>query len=301
MAYIRELQSGTWQAVVRRSGNKPTSKSFSTKSQALCWARLLESEIDRGIFVDRTEAERCTVGELIDRYLAEITPLKKSARREKQRLEALKRKFGEFAPIALRNTHIAAYRDARLNAGIAGATVVKELNSLSHLFDVAIKDWGIPLHTNPAKMVRRPQVARGRDRRLMRNEEDRLFAACAASRAEMLLPVVRFAIATGMRMGEIISLEWRHVDLARRVAVLPETKTGESRQVPLSTTAIAAISPLPRHFKNGRVFWQWKRTDSLENAWRRAVKAAAIEDLRFHDLRHEAVFRLFERGLTPAE
>ena len=150
-------------------------------------------------------------------------------------------------------------------------------------------------------MVRRPQVARGRDRRLMRNEEDRLFAACAASRAEMLLPVVRFAIATGMRMGEIISLEWRHVDLARRVAVLPETKTGESRQVPLSTTAIAAISPLPRHFKNGRIFWHWKRTDSLENAWRRAVKAAAIEDLRFHDLRHEAVSRLFERGLNVME
>jgi hypothetical protein len=67
MAYLRELQSGSWQAVVRRTGNKPVSKSFNTKNQALCWARLIESEIDRGIFVDHTEAERVTVGELIDR------------------------------------------------------------------------------------------------------------------------------------------------------------------------------------------------------------------------------------------
>jgi putative DNA primase/helicase len=117
----------------------------------------------------------------------------------------------------------------------------------------------------------------------------------------MLLPVVRFAIETGMRMGEILSLEWRNVDLTQRVATLPDTKTGDARQVPLSTAAIAAISPLPRHIKDGRVFWKWKRADSLENTWRRAVKSAGIIDLRFHDLRHEAVSRFFELGLNPME
>ena len=86
MAYVRELESGKWQAVVRRSGNKPVSKSFNTKTLAGQWARMIESEIDRGVFVDRTESERVTVGELIVRYLAEVTPKKKSARREKQRL-----------------------------------------------------------------------------------------------------------------------------------------------------------------------------------------------------------------------
>ena len=113
--------------------------------------------------------------------------------------------------------------------------------------------------------------------------------------------MVRFAIETGMRMGEMLSLEWRYVDMAQRVATLPDTKTGDARQVPLSTAAIAELSALPRHIKNGRVFWTWSRADSLENAWRRAVKAAGIEDLRFHDLRHEAVSRLFELGLNPME
>ena len=64
---------------------------------------------------------------------------------------------------------------------------------------------------------------------------------------------------------------------------------------------MTAISSLPRHFKDGRVFWTWSRADSLENAWRRAVKAADIADFRFHDLRHEAVSRLFERGLNVME
>lgn len=301
MANIRELESGKWQVQIRHRGTRPIAKSFKTKTEADRWARLLESEFDRGVFVDRTESERATVGELIDRYLREVTPKKKSARREKQRLEALRARFGAFSVASLRSTHIAEYRDARLKAGLAAATVVKELNSLSHLFEVAAKDWGFPLIANPAKLVRRPQVARGRDRRLLPGEESKLFTACAASRATMLLPAVRFAIETAMRMGEILSLQWNNVDITTRVATLPDTKTGGARQVPLSTAAIGAISPLPRHFKDGRVFWTWTRADSLENAWRRAVKSAGIDDLRFHDLRHEAVSRLFELGLNPME
>ena len=114
--------------------------------------------------------------------------------------------------------------------------------------------------------MRRPSVARGRERRLLPGEETKLFAACDKSRAVMLAPVVRFAIETGMRMGEILALEWRYVDMAQRVATLPDTKTGDARQVPLSSAAVAAISSLPRHLKNGRVFWIWSRADSLENA-----------------------------------
>ena len=301
MANIRELDSGKWQVQVRHRGMRPVAKSFNTKTEAARFARLLESEIDRGVFVDRTEAQRSTLGELIDRYLAEVTPLKKSARSNAQCLRQLKQHFGAISPAALRSADIAAYRDARLKSGLAGATVVKEINSLSHLVDVAIKDWGVALHVNPVKLVRRPPVARGRERRLLPGEEAKLFAACDKSRAVMLTPVVRFAIETAMRMGEMLALEWRYVDMTQRVATLTDTKTGDARQVPLSNAAIAAIASLPRHIKDGRVFWAWSRADSLENAWRRAVKSASIIDFRFHDLRHEAVSRLFELGLNPME
>lgn len=301
MANIRQLENGKWQVQVRRRGTKPAVRSFDTKTDATRWARQLESELDRGIFVDRSEAERTTVAALIDRYLVEVTPSKKSADRERRTLSALRSYFGAYSPATLRPSHIAAYRDARIATGRAGATVVKELNSLSHVFEVAIKDWGIALPVNPARQVRRPTVARGRDRRLLPGEEERLLKACAASRASMLAPAVRVALETGMRMGEILALDWRYIDLPGRVATLLDTKNGDVRHVPLSTAALSAIAALPRHLGDSRVFWTWKRPDSLENAWRRAVAAAGLEDLRFHDLRHEAVSRLFELGLNPME
>ena len=301
MASIREVSGGKWQAQLRHRGMRPVCKTFHTKTEATRWARQLESEFDRGQYVDRTEAERTTFGELIERYLVEVTPLKKSARNEAQRLKFLKRHFGMISLAALRPTHIAEFRDARLRAGLSGSSVVKEMNSLAHVIDVAIMDWDIPLHSNPAKLVRRPKVSRGRDRRLLPDEETRLFVSCGNSNARMLLPIVRFAIETAMRLGEILSLEWSNVDLAQRIATLPDTKTGDARQVPLSTVALSAIASLPRHLKDGRVFWAWSRADSLEHAWHRAVTAAGIKNLRFHDLRHEGVSRLFEIGLNPME
>ena len=154
---------------------------------------------------------------------------------------------------------------------------------------------------NPARMVRRPSPARGRERRLSKDEEKRLIEACRASSAPMLAPIVAIALQTAMRLGELMSLEWKHIDLRTRVATLPETKNGELRRVPLSSGAIGVLHQLPRNLANGRVFWRWSRADSFENAWRRAVKAAGLEDFRFHDLRHEATTRFFEQGLGVME
>jgi integrase len=301
MASFRQLESGRWQVQVRRQGHPPAAKTFGSRTDAARWARSLETEIDQGVFVDRAEVQRATVGELIDRYLVEVTPRKRSARQEAQRLRVLRSAFGHYSLAILRNVHIAAYRDQRLASGASGATVVKDLCSLSHVIDVAIKDWGLAIAQNPAKLVRKPAVARGRDRRFQHDEEARVLEACRQSRAPMLLPVVRLALETGMRMGEILSLHWKHVDLGKRIATLPITKNGETRQVPLSSAAASTLAALPRHMQDGRVFWTWARTDSLDNAWRRALASSGVEDFRFHDLRHEAVSRLFEHGLNPME
>jgi len=108
-------------------------------------------------------------------------------------------------------------------------------------------------------------------------------------------------IGNGMRLGELLSLTWANVDTGKRIARLQDTKNGEARTVPLSTTAIRTLGTLPRHISSGRVFWTWGLSNSFENAWRRAVSKAGISDLRFHHLRHEAVSRLFERGLNLIE
>lgn len=301
MASITRTPSGTWKAQVRKLGLPSVTKTFKTKHDAEVWARSVESEQDRGVFVNRSEADRVTVAELIDRYIQEVTPQKRSARNDRQRLLFLKRSFGNFLASQLQSKHIAAYRDKRLAEGRQGATVVKELGSLRHLLDVAIKDWGVPLASNAATLVRKPKQARGRDRRLVEGEEERILAACRRSKSSLVAPLVILALETGMRLGELLALDWRHIDLKRQTAFLPMTKNGETRLVPLSTRAVETLRLVPRNIQSTRVFWAWSRADSVENTWRRVVVRAGIRDLRFHDLRHEATSRLFEKGLNVVE
>jgi integrase len=198
---------------------------------------------------------------------------------------------------------MARYRDQRLQKVTAGS-VRRELTSLSHLFEVSRKEWGIFVH-NPVRDITLPPNNRARDRRLQdtedgsETEESRLMAACRRCRNPYLLPIVQFALETAMRQSEIVRLRWQHVNLKRRTVFLPDTKNGESRAVPLSSVAVDVLRALPRSI-NGEVF-PGVTTESIKKAFIRAVRHAGIEDLHFHDLRHEATTRLFEQGLTILE
>ena len=301
MASIRQLNNSKWQAQIRRTGHKPITNTFINKSDAAMWARQVESEIDRGIFLDRTEADSTSMAELFSRYLIEVTPHKLSASREKSRLAILKAHFGYLMVTQVQSKHVAQYRDLRMNTGLTGATVIKELNTLSHVIDTATKDWGLPITANPVKLIRKPKAARGRDRRLSSIEEEQLLTACRQSKAPMLVAIVLFDIETGMRLSELLGLNWVDINFFTRVATLHHTKNGEVRMVPLSTKAIRLLENLPRHISNTRVFWEWKSVDSFEHTWHRAVLKSSIVNFRFHDLRHEATSRLFEGGMNMME
>lgn len=301
MATITKTPSDTFKVQIRKAGIPAITKTCKTKTDALKWARLIESEIDRGVFIDRTEADRTTIGELIDRYILEVTPLKRSAKSDRQRMLFLKKHFGHFIVSQLQSKHIAAYRDKRLAEGKQGSTVIKEIGSLSHLIDISIKDWSIPLVNNVATLVRKPKLAKGRDRRLVYNEEIILLQAAKNSKSLLLAPIIILALETGMRLGELLSLDWNNIDLNKQTALLPLTKNGETRRVPLSKKGIETLKNIPRKINDSRVFWIWARADSFENAWRRMLKQTDIKDLRFHDLRHEACSRFFERGFNIME
>lgn len=301
MASVSRTQSGTWKAQVRKHGLPTVTKTFKIKHDAEVWARSVEADQDRGVFVNRSEADRVTIGDLIDRYIKEVTPHKRSAEQERYRMLFLKKTFGHYSASQLQSKHIAAFRDRRLSEGRQGATVVKEIGSMRHLLDVSIKDWGIPLVSNVASLVRKPKQARGRDRRLSPDEERRVMEACRCSRSIQLVPIVILALETGMRLGELLALEWGNIDLNRQTAFLPMTKNGEARVVPLSKRAVETLRAMPRNLHNRKVFWTWGRSDSFKNLWSRTMVRAGVEDLRFHDLRHEATSRLFEKGLNMME
>ena len=136
---------------------------------------------------------------------------------------------------------------------------------------------------------------RGRDRRLKANELDDILRA---SESEELGRVVQLVLETAMRRGEISTLRWENIDLKNKSILLRDTKNGDTRPVPLSSRAIKLLKALPRRIDGG-VFGMLP--DSITRAFDRACQRAGVEHLRFHDLRHEATSRLFEKGLNPME
>jgi integrase len=269
-------------------------RTFDLKGAAEAWAKQVESEMDRGVFVSREEADRTTLAEALDRYAREILPTKKSARPVTYQIRNVREALGALSLSAITSSVLAKYRDQQLAKGYAAQTVKHDLSLISRVLNICIKEWGIALPSgNPVLQVKMPRVANARDRRLVDDEYPRLLTAAHAYGGE-IGPVITWAIETAMRRGEIAAMRWEHLDRKDRVLLIPETKNGTPRRIPLSVAALAVLDGLPRRI-DGRVWGM--RPDSISQAFKRVCKAAGIEGLTFHDLRHEATSRLFEKGL----
>jgi integrase len=282
-----------WQARVIRDGYPYQTKTFETKAEAEKWARALESEIDKGQFASINEAQRNTLGDLIARYLAEVTPTMKGAAEDKIRLKAIMRKpIARWSMANLSAARIAAYRDERLQEVSAG-TVIRELAYLSAIINHARREWGINV-PNPVQMVRKPQSPQARSRVLTDEEVSKLLLALEPTgrRSHWTKPAVQLALATAMRRGELLSLRWEHIDLQGRTAFLPDTKNGDSRTVPLSSVAVQVLAELPRHISGVVIPVKYF---TLEAAFKRGVRRSGLDGVRFHDLRRTAITRMAER------
>lgn len=301
MATIRKLR-GRWQAQVRRRGMKPRCKSFDSKLEAEKWARDLEAQVDRfGAAPDTKILESTTLGQLLERYQREISPSKRGSVQEIQRIDVLRRHDLAYRTlIGLSQQDIAAFRDERLQS-VAPSTTVRELAILSHVLEVAIRDWGLPLARNVVKLVRRPVIRDERSRRLTGDEEQRLLNGCDTGQLPYFKTLLVLAIETGMRRGEILGLTWSDISHNRRVITLTMTKNGSGREVPLSQRAFDALMDWKSRADVDQATVFPMTAGALEQAWRRLLIRSGIAGLRFHDLRHEGVSRLFERGLNMIE
>jgi integrase len=210
----------------------------------------------------------------------------------------LKHPLASFPLSAIRGHHLATHRDSRLKAGISGSTLQKEFALISHLYRVAQTDWGHETLANPVKSFRKAKIARGRERRFVGDEEQRLLAYCDEMGNIRLKTFIILAIETAMRRGELIGLKWRDVDLNARMAYLRDTKNGDRRTVPLSTRAVAAFQMMPRTSETNVVN---VHPDVITYHFHLACNACGVEDLRLHDCRHESTSRLFEKGFQMVE
>ena len=298
MPTIRKKGDRQWHVQIRKSGYPVQTKTFTTRSDAEKWATIIESEMERGVFVSRSEAEATLLSEVINRYRREVLPSKRGAASDESRLKTLDAHFGVYKLASITSSAVAKFRDERLKA-VGPQSVIHEVNLLNRVLKAATMDWGIGLPGGlPTAHVRKPTKPRGRDRRV---SQDELDAILEHSESAELATIIALALETAMRRGELAALTWVNIDLKKCVAYLPKNKTDFPRSVPLSKAALAALKQLPRHIREGKVFQL--QPASISQAFERACEPhrANLVDLRFHDLRHEATSRLFEKGLNVME
>jgi integrase len=286
MASIRK-RGATWRAEVYRDGRRE-SQTFPTKQQAAAWATQREAELGMGRLPEHT------VKEALRRYAREVSPTHKGEKWEIARLGMMERdKIASVRLPALKKEDVSEWKRRRLEK-VQPASVRREMTLLLQVLEEARREWGW-LHINPGKDVKKPPSPPSRKRRIAQDEIDRAVLACGVSELEAETASQRVGLAfmlaleTAMRAGEIVGLTWDRV--RPKSVILPRTKNGDQREVPLSARAREIMAALPRD----RPTCFDLDPESRDTLWRRARDAAGLKDLHFHDSRAEAIWRLSKK------
>jgi integrase len=243
-----------------------------------------------------------TVADVLTRYRDTVTSTKRGCASEKLRIAVLLRQSWCSLPLAkITPTTFSRYRDERLKR-VRPGTVIRDLGLLRTIFETAKREWGYASFNNPILAVKKPKAPEGRERRLKPGELAALTTACEAVSGSWLLHGIQLAIETGMRRGELLAIEWKHVNLETAVLHIPVTKTDTARTIPLTDRAVEILTERRAAPDADADYGFPVSANAFRLAWerckRRAEKAGCegIQELRFHDLRHEAVSRFFELG-----
>ncbi|OFW98455.1 MAG: hypothetical protein A3J37_04085 [Alphaproteobacteria bacterium RIFCSPHIGHO2_12_FULL_45_9] len=299
MATIRK-RAGKYQVQIRRKGSATISKTCATRNEAETWARLMETKAYTGdLPVSLRLLDEYTVAHMLIKYRDEVTIKKLSANSEFYIINAFLKT--SIAALALSNVtagHFSSYRETRLKTVKAG-TVNREFQIIRHAFDMAQSEWNIPIKFNPILKIKKLKVKDARTRRLYSFEYELLISNMGIMRNTFMRPIIDLALETAMRRGEILALKWRDINWNKRTLHIPISKNGHSRTIPLSTYALEILKLIEKDCAGDKVFNT--TASAVQQSWQRLVKRCGITDLHFHDLRHEAISRLFEKGLSIAE
>ncbi len=301
----------SFQAKIRLKGHPTQSATFSRLTDAKLWTQQTESAIREGRYFKTREALKHSLAELLDRYVRETLP-RKSPRDTNQarQIQWWKNRLGHL-PIANVTPALVSESAENLANGIthyktprSPATVNRYLAVLSHAFTNAVREWEWA-EENPVLKVSKRKEPRGRVRYLDDDERQRLLEASQESSQPLLYPAVVLSIATGARQSEVLSLQWKDIDLTRGMITLHETKNDERRSVPLTGHALDSIKNLRQ---NHPTVFSWvfpgrggRKPIDLRVHFVKALKEAGIEDFRWHDLRHCTASYLAMNGATLAE
>ena len=259
----------------------------------------VESQIDTGEY---SPVPKMTFGELIEKYVEEVTPTKGGARSEALRLNRIaKTPLGSVLLEELSKSDFEKWQDKRLTE-VSVLSVLRERVSLSAVVTQAIK-WEY-LKSNPLSSVEKPKEPPPRTRRYSQEEIDRLlfvsgfdFDNPPETAISRVGASILFAIETAMRAGEICNLKWQDVDFEKKTAHLPKTKNGFARTVPLSSAAVKILRALESVKDENDISVFQLKSASHDAIFRKMKDLAGLadQDLHFHDTRREALSRLAKK------
>ncbi|MGC4243995.1 MAG: site-specific integrase [Herbaspirillum sp.] len=297
-----------WRARIRRKGFPAQSEMFDTKAQAQDWASRQEADMRALKFQDVRIITDKTLGSAIDRYVEEQTQAKPLGKNKKAVLSALKLAIGHHTMPALTGDVLIGFVKNRQAAGAGGVTIAVDLTYLASVIKAAKNIWRWPVNLDavdqaPAYMTHIGMSKRSKERTRRPTEiELSNIATWFLVKPRQKVPMadlIAFAVDTAMRLSEIINLKWSDLNERDRTIVIrnrkhPRAKIGNDQEVPLLGRAFDIIMRQPKMGKEDRIFPVTEGT--VSSLFPRACNALGIENLRFHDLRHEGVSRLFEQG-----
>jgi len=318
----------SYRAQVRVKGHATQGKTFPNKKEAQQWANSVEAAIRENRYFPHAKASRTLFADVAQQYRDSVLQGSKREPNQGRHLDWWIERFAgktlaEITPdlIAQARDELAAgtytrgkERTSRKTGVIippkeyrrSGATVNRYLATLSHMLTTAMKEWRL-IDRNPVRDISKKKESRGRTRFLSDEERDALLEACQASAWPDLHTLVLLAISTGARRGELIRLKWADIDLKTARAVVHETKNGDPRTLPLVGKALEALRALKlqNSARSEYVFPQPSGFpgpyEGFDGHWYAAMKAAGIENLRFHDLRHTTASYLAQQGASLLE
>ena len=296
MASLRK-RNNRWEVRIRRNGQPTQTRTFTLKSDAQQWAREAEIALEKGELLQKPKVSHITLEGAAKRYLEEIAIHHKGVASERYRLLAMADRLGKTKPInTITSKDISSYKVERQQE-VTSASVRRELNLLSSLFETAKNEWGIIALNNPVTTVKRPSDSVARDRRLTPKEEEQMLLESLRIGSQQLHLAILIALNTGMRQGEILKLKWNDIDFDRNQITLRDTKNGSNRVIVLSSVLKDVLVEIPK--TNETLFTI--TSSGLQQAFRKLRTRLQIRNLRFHDLRHEAISSFFEIGLSVPE
>lgn len=301
MATIRKLKSGKWQVQIRLAGHKPVAASFSTKSKAMAFATTTESEMRKGAEApllpkDVRKLRGITLGELVEKWVADKKLVSYAAAVN----SLLNDPIAKLPVLDITKEMVLQWKARKLKT-IQSSSVAKYVRVPRGAWEYGLDVMSLPLGKNPFLKIGIKDSKKRRYRRLNDGEEQRLIAGMTAlsGDARKLLPLVfTLALETAMRRGEIMRVRPEHLRRDGKYLWIPETKTGTPRLIPLTEKARGLLTDLGP-VGHGQTFFHPAKAKDITRWFTRLCREVGIKDLHFHDLRHEALSRLNDKGLSP--